>query len=108
MLYSRRFGSTILPRRQYFRSPSNRGKVMTEKKSTSARLVKDDGLRRKLHMPDGSQGVILTQDGTGMVIMEQGRSMGQIVRDQKSRRLKVIMNGQETPVEEDKRDKASA
>jgi hypothetical protein len=81
---------------------------MSEKKSTSARLVREDGLRRKLHMPDGSKGVILTADGTGMVIMEKSRAMGEIVLDKKSRRLTLIMNGQETPIEEDKGDKASA
>jgi len=79
-------------------------------KQQSARLVREDGLRRRVETPDGRNGVVLTKDGTGMVIMQQGqRERGYISRDPQSGRLKMTLGGgQEMDVEEVKGEKASA
>lgn len=74
---------------------------MDSSKQQSARLVREDGLRRRVETPDGRHGVILTNNGTGMVIMQEGaRERGQISRDPKSGRLKMTIGGQEMDVEE--------
>lgn len=70
-------------------------------KKKSARLVPEDGMRRRVETPDGRHGVILTNNGTGMVIMQSGaRERGQIKLDPNSGRLKMTIGDQEMDVEE--------
>jgi len=78
-------------------------------KKTSARLVREDGLRRRVEMPDGRHGVVLTKDGTGMVLMQDARrERGHISRDPISGRLSITLSGAQVEVEEERSDSASA